>query len=290
MAMTHVDDLAEFCAGQLDDERARAVQEHLTHCDSCRDRLDKIRELAAEFGELQPQDFARHLTDLENHIDIANIWRLASSVGHELTGAERTELDHVLSCRTCYPEFVHCRAVPKTTVDENDVDFDELAAAALDRFNASRLALGLSFVKRVRNAVEEMCFRVRLAQRLPQMAMLSDAAGPAPTAIEREMGTAWHVERSFGPCTLKLTLKPLDADRQTIDITLVLVRLASSISGADIRAELSTAQDVAPRSLRFETDTISFGALPLQPMHIELIDIPSGDVFGSIDVTAESAD
>jgi hypothetical protein len=98
------------------------------------------------------------------------------------------------------------------------------------------------------------------------------------------------VERAFGPCTLRLTLKPLDAERRTIDVELTLVRLDSSTSGSNIRAELSTASTAPTRTLRFETDTISFGALPLQPMHIELIDIASGDAFGSIEVTAESAD
>jgi len=138
--------------------------------------------------------------------------------------------------------------------------------------------------------MDEMWLRIRLAKRLPQMSMLSDAAGTAPAAIEREIGMPWQVERAFGPCTLRLTVKPLDADKQTIEITLVLVRLDSSITGSDIRADLSTTQNVSRRSLSFDTNTVSFGPLPLQPMRIDLIDIPSGDVFGSIEISPESVD
>jgi hypothetical protein len=287
-----LDSLTPYCDGALDLSATANVKAHVEICEECAAELRDVQSFAATWQELGISALVESLPQPgDGHVEEADLWYLADPATRPIPDDFKEKMRHVLGCRQCYTALRDCRAA--ILESSGDPDVAERADVAWDRLRANQLRLLVAYV--VKRHVEEAASRggsaglgrLRIGLGGPRpMRMLSESGLSGPETVEREIGDSWEFERAFGDYSFSVVITPRDFERQTLEISLNVIRLPGHSSALDLRAEIST-PDAPSKFFPFVDHKVVFGVMPLRDSQITIADHTTGSTIGFIQITRQ---
>lgn len=285
-----LDSLMPYCDGQLEPSAAAGVKAHVEICEKCAAELKDVESFEAMWRERGMSALVSSLPMSGDHVEEADLWYLADPAAGALPDEFRKKMRHVLSCRRCYVALLDRRAA--ILESSGDTDLAARAEVAWDRLRANQLRLLVAYV--VKRSVEEAASRggsaalgrLRIGLGGRPMRMLSETGQSGPETVEREIGDPWEFERAFGDYSFRVVITPRDFERQTLEISLNVLRLPEHTSAPDLQAEISTT-GAPSKSFPFVDQEVVFGVMPLRDCQITIADRATASTIGFIQITRQ---